>query len=134
MNREVRKIAQELHSLFKKAPNDVAVKQIMTSFIKNVGHMGNINQAQAVINALQELFDRDEGILHATITSAIPLTAHEKNTLIHNIQEKRAVSSVKLTEKIQPSVLGGITVQIDDIRYNATIRKSLHTLTNTLMK
>jgi F-type H+-transporting ATPase subunit delta len=63
----------------------------------------------------------------ATVTSAVPLTPDE-TAAIRSRVEAMAGASVDLTTKVDPDLLGGLTVQVQDRLLDASIRGRLERL------
>ena len=72
------------------------------------------------------------GIQEATITTAIPLSEEHKkeiNALIHS----KFNLKVELSEKVDPSIIGGFVLRIDDQQINASIQSKLNKIKRELI-
>jgi F-type H+-transporting ATPase subunit delta len=71
------------------------------------------------------------GVVMATVTTAAPLTADE-TAAIRSRVEAMAGSDVELTMRVDPDLLGGLTIQIRDRLLDASIRGRLERLRDQL--
>lgn len=71
------------------------------------------------------------GVVLATVTSAVPLTANE-HAEIRSRVEAIAGSAVELRTEVDPDLLGGLTIQVRDQLLDASIRGRLERLRDEL--
>ena len=71
------------------------------------------------------------GVVMATVTSAVPLTADE-TAAIRSRVEAMAGSRVELATKVDPALMGGLTIQVRDRLLDASIRGRLERLRDQL--
>jgi F-type H+-transporting ATPase subunit delta len=71
------------------------------------------------------------GVVEATVTSAVPLTADE-TAAIRTRVEAMAGAAVDLTTGVDPSLIGGLTIQVRDRLLDASIRGRLERLRDQL--
>ena len=71
------------------------------------------------------------GVVMATVTSAVPLTADETAEIRTRV-EAMAGTSVELRSEVDPDLLGGLTVQVRDQLLDASIRGRLERLRDQL--
>jgi F-type H+-transporting ATPase subunit delta len=75
----------------------------------------------------EELVRRQRGIARAEIRSALPLEKEDRAELERTLA-RLAGREVELTELVDPSLIGGISVRIGDRLYDASIRSRLERL------
>ncbi|HUG95190.1 MAG TPA: ATP synthase F1 subunit delta [Pleomorphomonadaceae bacterium] len=75
----------------------------------------------------EELVRRQRGIARAEIRSALPLDKEDRAALERTLA-RLAGQEVELTELVDPSLIGGISVRIGDRLYDASIRSRLERL------
>ena len=75
----------------------------------------------------EELVRRQRGIARAEIRSALPLDKQDRAELERTLA-RLAGREVELTELVDPSLIGGISVRIGDRLYDASIRSRLERL------
>ena len=79
-----------------------------------------------------ELFDKNQGKVSATVTTAVPLNADlEKKVL------KKAATltplKIKLKNTVDPTIKGGFILRVGDLQYNASIADRLEALKRELI-
>ena len=75
----------------------------------------------------QKLVDEHLGMSSGTVVSAVPLTEDQVNSFEEKTG-KLLKKNIKLTNKIEPSILGGVKVFIEGKVIDASIRKQLQDL------
>lgn len=83
------------------------------------------------VSELKLLCDREKGILRVQVVSGVPLTPSLHKKLIQAL-ERRTGKTVVLEEQVKPEVLGGISVQAQDLYWDGTLRGQLQQLRDTL--
>lgn len=80
-----------------------------------------------IVREYKKLKDQKQGISAGSIISAVPLTDIQLNSF----EEKAGTllkKNVKLTNKVEPSILGGVKIFIEGKVIDASIRKQLQDL------
>ncbi len=93
------------------------------------GHVGLLNE---VIADLARLSTRGPGAQVARITSAVPLTPDEKEAFRQRIHA-RFGSEVDLDFRVDPSILGGVIVQVGDKVIDGSVASKLNSLHERLV-
>jgi F-type H+-transporting ATPase subunit delta len=80
-----------------------------------------------------DLLRKDSGIKSAVITTAtgLPAATIEKARLI---LEKELNSRIELTGKVNPEILGGIILRVDDRQYDASLATQLKKIKTNLLE
>jgi F-type H+-transporting ATPase subunit delta len=79
-----------------------------------------------------DLFDKHQGKVAATVTTAVPLTtALEKGIL--NKAATLTPLKVELKNTVDPSIKGGFILRVGDLQYNASIADRLEALKRELI-
>lgn len=92
---------------------------------------GRVSALPRVSDEYTRLLNTHRGVVMATVTSAVPLTDDE-TAAIRTRVEAMAGASVELTEKVDPDLLGGLTIQVRDQLLDASIRGRLERLRDQL--
>ena len=79
-----------------------------------------------------DMYREQKGIFKATVTSAVKLDAAVV-TRLSSIIEKKRKGNLELEMKIQPDVLGGFILDVDDTRWDASIKRQLQQIKNELI-
>ena len=92
---------------------------------------GKVHALPRISEEYTRLLNMHRGVVMATVTSAMPLTADE-TAAIRSRVEAMARATVDLTEKVDPDLLGGLTIQVRDQLLDASIRGRLERLRDQL--
>ncbi len=79
--------------------------------------------------AVNEAFKRSEGIVY----SATPLTKEEVKDIEKAIGE-RLQKEVKLVNRVEPSILGGVRVFVDDKSFDGSLESKIEKMRSSLLK
>jgi F-type H+-transporting ATPase subunit delta len=83
------------------------------------------------IEEFQELLDKQNGVVNAEVASAIELDASQKQQIQARL-EKLVGQKVRLQTKVQPHLIGGLTVRIGDTVIDNSIKHQLFKLRERL--
>ena len=78
-----------------------------------------------------QLYNKENNIQLATVTTAIPLDAVLEAKIQKKIQEITG-NSAKITNVVNPDIIGGFILRIGDLQYNASVARSLNDLKREL--
>ncbi len=93
---------------------------------------GRIQELPRLAAEFRRLHDERQGIARASITSTLPLEPDE----VASLKERLASSTdrrVELDLKVDPSLLGGLVVQLGDLLVDGSVRSRLERLRNRLV-
>ena len=92
---------------------------------------GRIEQLPRVADEFRRLDDDRQGIVHATATSAAPLTDTEMRALTARLEQMTG-GRIALKTEIDESLLGGLVVRVGDRLIDGSVRGRLERLRNQL--
>ena len=92
---------------------------------------GKVHALPRISEEYARLLNAHRGVVMATVTSAVPLTADE-TAAIRSRVEAMAGAAVELRTEVDPDLLGGITIQVRDRLLDASIRGRLERLRDQL--
>ena len=75
-----------------------------------------------------------QGIQTAQVTSATPLTPALRDELEQLVIKQTGLTEVKLTEKVDPSLIGGFVLRVGDQQIDDSVRTSLRKLRTSLQE
>ncbi|KZT72051.1 OSCP, subunit 5 of the stator stalk of mitochondrial F1F0 ATP synthase [Daedalea quercina L-15889] len=114
-------------------------KEPVSEITKNLFHVlsenGRLSEAQGVIEGFNELVAQHRGELTVTITSAAPLPSDVQRKLETSLKQSQAAQkakSVKVANKINPAVLGGIVVDFGDKTIDLSVQSRVTRLNSLL--
>ena len=92
---------------------------------------GRIEQLPRVAAEFRRLDDRRQGIVHATATSAAPLTTPETRAITARLEQMTG-GQIALQTDVDESLLGGLIVRVGDRLIDGSVRGRLERLRNQL--
>ncbi|MBR3740373.1 MAG: ATP synthase F1 subunit delta [Clostridia bacterium] len=107
------------------------IHEYTLNFLKILVERGAIHAFSECAAAYQEIYFRDHQVAVAEVTTANPLNEEQKNKLRDKLK-KIAGKEIVIKEKIDPSVLGGVLLQMDGKRYDNTVRHRLAAIKQTM--
>jgi len=93
------------------------------------------NLLLAIQDCLLELINKQKGILVAEIYSTQELDSLVVSKIVETLQHKtltQGVKEIKINQKIDTSLIGGLKVKINDLVYDGSIRGKLENLKRRL--
>ncbi|TBU55273.1 OSCP, subunit 5 of the stator stalk of mitochondrial F1F0 ATP synthase [Dichomitus squalens] len=96
---------------------------------------GRLVETEGVIEGFNELVANYRGELNVTITSAAPLPKDIQTrleTLLKQSQAAQQAKSLKITNKINPAVLGGVVVDFGEKTIDLSVASRVNKLNNLL--
>jgi len=106
-------------------------KDISVDFLKLLIDKGRESELHAIAEAFTKLSQVAKGEIHALVHSATPLTDDEVQSLKLKLGEP---DKVVLDLRLDPSLLGGLTVQVGHVVYDGSVMARLKTLKTQLAK
>ncbi|MBR4515534.1 MAG: ATP synthase F1 subunit delta [Lachnospiraceae bacterium] len=70
----------------------------------------------------------------ALVTSAVPLSSAQKASIEMKLIETTSYKSVDVAYRVDPSLIGGLTIRIDDRVVDSSIKTRLHTMSHELSR
>lgn len=101
------------------------------AFLAKNRMLGSVNE---IIKQYEMLYDKKHNSIEAKITVTEHLSEHKNTELRHALKEKYKVDNVRLTEKIDKRLIGGMKIQVGDTVYDSSIRNTLRQLETQLLK
>ncbi|KAI3984390.1 hypothetical protein MKX01_011344 [Papaver californicum] len=96
---------------------------ITKNFLSVLAHNGRLRHIDTITKRFVELTMAHKGEVSAIVTTVIPLPADEEKQLKETLQEIIGQGKkVKLTQKIDPSILGGLVVEFSQKVFDMSIR------------
>uniref|UniRef100_A0A8H7Y7M0 ATP synthase subunit 5, mitochondrial n=1 Tax=Psilocybe cubensis TaxID=181762 RepID=A0A8H7Y7M0_PSICU len=131
--------AKGLQAVFSKLEGAGAKKDAFSDISKNLltvlSENGRLVETESVIEGFNELFAEYKGELTVTVTSATPLPKDVLNRLetsLKQSQTAQAAKVLKITNKVNPSILGGLIVDFGDKTVDLSVQSRVTKLNNVL--
>lgn len=116
---------QKKKALLKVFPNlNSATKSLLDLLVSNK----RISILNAIASKYQELYDKSQGIVEATVTTAIPLTKDIEAKVLAKVKEYTGSDKAVITNIIDESIVGGFILRVNDLQYDASIANQFNKL------
>ncbi|HNU56169.1 MAG TPA: ATP synthase F1 subunit delta [Flavobacteriales bacterium] len=107
---------------------------ITNTFIGIVIRKGREALLPQVAAAFNELYKQHKSIVTAEVTSAVPLTDDARKRVVELANAKHPGKSIELVEKVDPSLIGGVTIRIGDEQYDGSVSRRLNDMRREFSK
>lgn len=107
------------------------VSPLALNLAKLLIQKGRSLDARAVAEAFNRLADEYEGIAHAQVTTAVPLSEERLQEISRRIGEQLG-KKVVATNRVDPSIIGGAVIRVGDRLIDGSIRTRLKALRREL--
>jgi F-type H+-transporting ATPase subunit O len=130
-----------LSALFSRVEGSTPKKEALSEISKNLltvlSENGRLGETQSVIEGFHELVSKYNKELNVVVTSATPLPKDVLTRLEATLKQSQAAQqakTVKIANKINPSVLGGIVVDFGDKTIDLSVSSRVTKLNNVLQQ
>lgn len=103
------------------------ISDVVFNFINVLCDNGRIKYLIAISQQFKEMYNEKNGILEVTVTTTIPLSENLRKKLILKL-EKISSKKIRLVEKIDTSIMGGIVLKYNNTQIDASVKKRLDTM------
>ncbi|ETA75036.1 ATP synthase F1 subunit delta [Ligilactobacillus equi] len=108
--------------------------ELSQNLIKMLFDAGRITQLGEVVAEFKKLYDQDQKIVRAIVTTAIELDATQKQRLADKFAQVVGAKEVILTPVIDESIVGGVILQSSDYIYDGSIKTRIERVKRLLLK
>lgn len=98
-----------------------------------IAEQGMLAHVPALAKAVRALVNRQAGIVDATVTTAVPLSAAQVDLLQARLSEATG-KQVAVTTKVDPAVIGGAVARVGGLVFDGTIASQLARLQAQLVQ
>ncbi len=106
---------------------------IVLNALKVVLDKGRIHELPAIVDAFMTLSYDASGAAEAVVYSTTTLSEDELTRISTTFAKKVGKEKLHITNKIDPSLLGGVKVQVGNLIYDSTVATKLESLRRTLI-
>lgn len=108
-----------LHAIFS------GVSELTTSLLDIIVDNSRAGLLEKVAIAYVQIYNEDNGIVTATVTTAVEMDAAMEDKIMAKIKEITGSEKVILEHKIDSDILGGFILRVGDMQYDASISNQL---------
>lgn len=112
------------------------VQALTVSFFKLIFEKGRSVAIQDIIEAFIGKYRDMKGIKVAEVTTAVELSAESKAVITRHLENSAILKGkqIELREKVDPSIIGGMVVQVDDQLFDASVKNDLQYIKRQFIK
>lgn len=103
------------------------ISDYIYNFIATLLANDDLESLQAIEAYFRKLMDEREGIIEATVISALPLSTDQKERIKDKIS-KNMTKQVNLKTKVDPSIIGGLVISTENELIDASLRGKIDAL------
>ena len=81
-----------------------------------------------VTKSYMDLYNEQHGVKDATVITAVPLTEELETKVMAKIKELTGSESVTLKNEVDPEIIGGFILRVEDVQYDASILNQFRNL------
>jgi len=107
--------------------------QVFTQFMRVLNDHARLDMIRPIAGAFRTLYNRRSRRLAVRVRSAVPLTEAERSQLTEDVRAASGMEPI-LNEAVDPEILGGLIVQVQDWVYDASVRTRLAEIRNQLIE
>lgn len=123
---------EEKFNLLKAAAGD-KVENDYLGFIKLILDMRRENFAREMAFAYRDIYRKENHISQVKITTAVALPETEMQKLRALVSDAFKNTSLEFSEQIDPEIIGGFIIDVDDARMDASINNEIEQLRLNLL-
>ncbi|MFL2029561.1 ATP synthase F1 subunit delta [Loigolactobacillus zhaoyuanensis] len=116
-------------TLEQKQPILANLQQDASTSVKNLIQMvfdyGRMNDMPFILAAFVQHYDQVNGIVHAKVTSAVPLTAEQQQALATKLAARLGAKQVEIQNTVDAAVIGGVIVEANNLVIDGSIRRKV---------
>ena len=106
---------------------------LVRNFLLLLLEKGRIAELEDVAEEFDGLVAAEERRLELELTTAVPLTDEDAREIVAQI-ERSAGRTVEATRRVDPSLIGGLVLQVGSLRVDASVRGRLQRLRQEIAK
>jgi len=104
------------------------------AFVKLLVSKGRESNLPEITAAFIQQYKEMKNIKMVKLTTAAPLNDTVKNAILNKVTASLQNSSVELKEMVNPDLIGGFVLEMDDKLFDASIRRDLNDVKNQFLK
>jgi F-type H+-transporting ATPase subunit delta len=112
---------------------DGRASRMFCHFLEVLNHHDRLDMLRAIAKEYQTLHERKTRRVIVHVSSAVALTAVERTRLINDVRNVSGLEP-KLQEVVDPEILGGLIVRVQDWVYDSSVKTRLQTIRNQLIE
>jgi F-type H+-transporting ATPase subunit delta len=112
--------AEVVEKVFRRRASDLLVDALEV-----INHKGRLGLLPAIADAYRGEYRELRGLVDAAVVTAVPLSAKQRTRLAEAVARLTG-KQPELTERVDPSILGGLVVEVAGEKYDSSVATQLH--------
>lgn len=108
------------------------ISEEVLGFLHVIIKKDRYNEIIPVCDRFLQRVKRHRGIGEATVTSAVTLSEDQKSAVEKRLLEVSRYQSLEIDYKVEPSILGGLIIRMDDRVVDSSLKTQIDTLSRQL--
>lgn len=104
----------------------------LLNFLKVIAENGTAHEFIDTAKQFRNEYNWENGIETVTVISAVPLGAKQETQLVEKLAQVTG-KTIHLEKKVDPSVLGGIRLQMEGLQMDGTVKNKLDAIRSRLL-
>jgi len=109
------------------------VNDLLYNFLLVLNDHDRLGILRAVAVALRDMYERRAGRMRVTVSAAAPLADDQQERLRQELRDKFSREPI-LSVRVDPDLLGGLVVRVDDWVYDGSVKARLERIQNQLIE
>lgn len=110
-----------------------SIENVTLAFLRLIVDKRREELLEAVIEEMQRLIDAEGHLVRAEAIFAVTPTSEEQTGLISSLEKRTGGEHIELTIRIDPAILGGVVVRMQDTIIDGSVRGTLERLREQLI-
>lgn len=106
-------------------------ERYLVNFLKILCERNLLREYEGCVEEFTKRYNADHGIAEAVVTSAVELSDSQKKALKEKL-EKTSGKSVSLVTKVNPSLVGGLKVELEGVELDGTVSGRLNDISKKI--
>lgn len=105
-----------------------AVSPVTLHFLLLLAEKLRTAETEGITHAFESLYNESQGIITVQVYSAVELEDRQKQDLVKKVQNFTGKQQVVAEYRLDPSLIGGFTVRVEDTVHDYSLKNKLHIL------
>ena len=107
--------------------------ELVRNFLRLAAEKGRIGEIEEIASEFDRLMAAEERRLNVELTTAYELSDEEARGIVKQIEQSTG-RAVEATRRVDPALIGGLVLQADTLRVDASVRGRIERLRTELVR
>lgn len=99
---------------------------LLIRFLRVVNRRDRLSLLPQIVGEARKLWDRRHQVVEVSVRSAVELDDAQREAILKRLKSLRPDQTARLTTHVDPSILGGLVIQVGDQMFDDSVRIKLH--------